>query len=185
MKLRHASTSLRLRRGFTLVEIMVAVAILGILIAVAVPAYQRYQRKAEETQLVNNLRIFSQAFNTFAMKYGTFPGSQPVGTLPAGLVDNNGDSMQGELRDADWTSTWKGGQYKWDGWVVGTSSSSKPSFTGSGSTIGTVTGAISIVGTTTDTTEMTEIDAIIDDGNLSTGSFQQTGSNQYTYVVQK
>jgi prepilin-type N-terminal cleavage/methylation domain-containing protein len=51
-----ASTPVQLHRGFTLVEIMIAVVILGILITIAVPTYRHFQRKAENTTFINNLR---------------------------------------------------------------------------------------------------------------------------------
>ena len=73
MKPRCASTPVRLHRGFTLVEIMIAVVILGILITIAVPTYRHFQRKAENTTFINNLRIFTQSFETYAMKYGAWP----------------------------------------------------------------------------------------------------------------
>jgi len=184
MKPRYTPTPGRLRRGFTLVEIMVVVVILGLLIAIGVPAYRHYQRKAEVTQFVNSIRIFAQAYQTFAMKYGTFPNSAAAGVLPN---DSNGNYMgskpgdalnTGEIRDTDWSATWLGGQWEWD-------SGYGPNPISSLGTWGRVHGAISIVGTTADTDLMTQIDTIIDDGNLQGGSFQKIADGKYSYLVQK
>ena len=173
MKPRCTSTPVRLHRGFTLVEIMIAVVILGILITIAVPTYRRFQRKSQNTTFVNNLRIFTQSFETYAMKTGAWPQSVGAGVVPAG--------MSGEFREADWTTGSLGGQWRWDGWP---SHGSKPNI----QPWGPVTAAISIVGVNVDQSQMDEIDAIVNAGNTSgSRSFQKTADSPltYTYIVQK
>jgi prepilin-type N-terminal cleavage/methylation domain-containing protein len=147
-------------RGFTLVEIMVTVVIIGLLAAVAIPAIEHVKHRSRNSQFVNDLRIFTQAFETYAMKTGTWPPETGPGILPNG--------MSGELRDANWTSRNSlGGLWDWDYKQYG------------------YTAAIATVQVTVDDAQMREIDLMIDDGNLATGNFVMTAPGRYSYILQK
>ncbi len=65
----------RVQQGFTLIELMIVVAIIGILAAVALPAYQDYTAKAKVTEIV---LAASQCRTTVSEVYQTGGASAPA-----------------------------------------------------------------------------------------------------------
>ncbi len=67
---------MRESKGFTLVELMIVVAIIGILAAVAVPYYQRYVTKSRLTTLVfPGVHAIENAISTKYAVSGTLPAN--------------------------------------------------------------------------------------------------------------
>ena len=86
------------QKGFTLIELMIVVAIIGILAAIAIPAYQDYTIRSKVTELINAAGVCKTSVAEYYQSKGALPtnvaeaGCSDVGTansLPPAI--NNGD----------------------------------------------------------------------------------------------
>lgn len=61
--------------GFTLIELMVVIALIGLLVGVAMPTYRRAQDNAREAVLKENLYILRQVIDQYFADKGYYPAS--------------------------------------------------------------------------------------------------------------
>ena len=63
----------KVQQGFTLIELMIVVAIIGILASLAIPAYQSYTIRAQISEGLNLAGPLKNAIANYYNEYGTFP----------------------------------------------------------------------------------------------------------------
>ena len=136
--------------GFSLMELMIVVAIIGLLSAIALPVFNSVRQASQNSAAVNDLRTFSEAFSSYILETGTYPPDASAGQVPEG--------MAGRIAVTRWTRTTPiGGNYDWDYMVSG------------------AVAAVGITAPVADVDQLRRLDQRADDGNLSTGNIQFTG----------
>ena len=71
--------TLRRTAGFTLVEIMIVVAIIALLAAIAVPGFLRARKRSQASKIINDLRLIDAAVDQYAIENAKSSGAT-VGT---------------------------------------------------------------------------------------------------------
>jgi prepilin-type N-terminal cleavage/methylation domain-containing protein len=91
MKLNQTSR----QAGFTLVEIMIVVAIIGLLAAIAIPNFVRARQSAQTNACINNLRQIDAAKQQWALENGKKPTDTPVNADIVTYIGKSGQTTAG------------------------------------------------------------------------------------------
>ena len=97
------------RGGFTLVEIMIVVAIIALLAAIAVPNFLRARKRSQATRVLEDLRMLDSATDQYAIDTGRTTGFNPLFSdlqnyLKVGTVlYTTGDDIFGDQYGPTWT----------------------------------------------------------------------------------
>ncbi|GIW74015.1 MAG: hypothetical protein KatS3mg103_0537 [Phycisphaerales bacterium] len=152
------------QRGFTLVEVLIVVVILGVLAVIAVPQAANASRTAAHTAFARNTRTLVDAAVMHRTRTGTWIGDGSSGQIP--------DGLEAFIDPQQWENgTPIGGL--WD-------SETRPD---DDLTLGIGVHFMG-AGGRPDDREMRDVDALLDDGDLATGTFRQFDSDRFYYIVE-
>jgi len=153
--------------GFTIIEIMIVVAIIGTLAVIAIPSFINARLRSQNASFLNTLRLLSQELELYTIEggKGDYPPDAPAATAPQGF-DASG------VRGFEWDQvTPIGGQWEWDRAASRTEK-----------IYGCYAG-ISVINPGRTSAQMVDIDEKIDDGIITAGRFRQRPDG-YIYVIE-
>lgn len=156
-------------RAFTLVEIGVVVFIVGLVAALAVPQIKKMILAARSEATINDLRVFTQAFEHHLQEKGDWAPEQAIpGAYPVG--------MEGYLRQSNWEKrTPIGGYYNWERQIRHNGQRLQAAIAISSKDGEQVT---------TDRLQLEDIDRRLDDGDLTTGKFRLGYRNEPVLIIE-
>jgi prepilin-type N-terminal cleavage/methylation domain-containing protein len=101
------------RKGFSFIELLVTMLIIGLLASIAIPKYHDMKRRAMAASIIGDVHAIRIAAFSHYTEHGAFPPDAGSGQLPPLLVDNLPTGFTFDRPDFD---------FDWDVWAQGTES---------------------------------------------------------------
>lgn len=153
--------TLQSKRGFTLIEILIVVVIIGVLASIAVPTFTKYLKNARAATFASDIRALAHAGAQYSLESGWWVPDTSSGVFPT--------ELKGYFSEQKFKlSTSLGGV--WD-------------FEQDG--VGAFTSAVGVHRPKESDAIFAIVDKRIDDGNLSTGLFQKIDSDRYYFIIEE
>jgi len=161
---RTQSASRSGRHGFSLLEILIVVVILGVLAAIVIPAFGNVRRETTQSAFVKDIKVFNEAAVLYMIKTKQYLPDGGSGEVPAGWEDY--------IDTRTWTETTPiGGVWDVEYGENGITSGLGVHFDGTGDT--------------QDDDFMIEVDGWFDDGDLNAGLFRKITDDRYYVVLEE
>ena len=97
------------RKGFSLIELLTTVSIIGVLASIALPKYQALRKRANAAEIVSAMTTVRAGAYQYNESIGAWPGTTGLGLVPKGLAQylpGAGVKMfRGEFHQLGWTLT--------------------------------------------------------------------------------
>ncbi|WP_153446009.1 pilin [Vibrio algicola] len=90
----------KLQKGFTLIELMIVVAVIGVLAAIAMPQYQKYIAKSEVASVLASLTGVKTNIEAYTVENGTFPTNAQSSALGIPTMDLGTASITSNSADS-------------------------------------------------------------------------------------
>jgi prepilin-type N-terminal cleavage/methylation domain-containing protein len=149
--------------GFTLVEILIVVIILGVLAGLIIPQMAGASSEAARSAFVVELKRYAEAAEVYRVREGVYVEDTSSGEYPAGWDDDYAD------RESYVDGTPIGGVWDFELDSFEVTSAFGVHFDGTGNT--------------QDDDYMTLVDEYFDDGDLETGLFRKIANNRFYYII--
>jgi len=150
----------RAKEAFTLIELLIAIVVVGVMGSIAVPAIQKVVRNARATSFAHDIKVFAQAGAQYSLESGWWVEDTTTGKFPEELTGYISPQKFG-------LGSPLGGAWDFESFDEGNFAS-----------------AVGVVDPSAGDNVFAIVDKRIDDGDLNTGFFQKTSNKRYYFIIE-